>query len=503
MADKLADDVPPPPRSPSWRRLEAVDPRGHGLRPSAGARWTPATASPCRCWPATTSPRTPARASSTPRPATAPTTTPSGWRTATARSPRRSIRTAPTTTHVPLFAGLKVLETEGKKAGKFGPANNAVIDKLIEAGDLLARGRLEHSYPHSWRSKAPVIFRNTPQWFIRMDEPLEDRHDGRTLRETRAGGHRRHRLLPGPGQEPHPRHGREPARLADQPPARLGLAAGHVRRQGHRPAAARRGGQRPHRRGRSPRRAPTPGSPGRPADFLGNARPRPTTRRSRTSSTSGSTPARPTPSSWRAARTPAGRRTSIWKAPTSIAAGSSPRCWRPAARAAARPTTAVLTHGFTLDENGREDVQVARQHRRAPGRSSRESGAEILRLWAAMVDYAEDQRIGKTILQTTVDAYRKLRNTVRYLLGALDGLRRGRARAARRHAAAGALHPAPAVGAGRPGARGLRGLSLPGRVAAARRLLHQTTCRRSTSTSARTSSIATGRTACAAAPAAR
>src|SRR5437016_430461 len=87
--------------------------------------------------------------------------------------------------HVPLFGGLKVLETEGKKAGKFGPANDAVIDKLIEAGTLLARGRLEHSYPHSWRSKAPVIFRNTPQWFIRMDEPLDDpTHGGKTLRET-------------------------------------------------------------------------------------------------------------------------------------------------------------------------------------------------------------------------------------------------------------------------------------------------------------------------------
>ncbi|HMP63642.1 MAG TPA: class I tRNA ligase family protein, partial [Phenylobacterium sp.] len=87
--------------------------------------------------------------------------------------------------HVALFAGLKVLETEGKKAGKFGPANPAVIEKLIEAGALLARGRLEHSYPHSWRSKAPVIFRNTPQWFIRMDHPLETaQHGGRTLRET-------------------------------------------------------------------------------------------------------------------------------------------------------------------------------------------------------------------------------------------------------------------------------------------------------------------------------
>src|SRR5262249_2066302 len=82
--------------------------------------------------------------------------------------------------HVPLFAGLKVLETEGKKAGRFGPANGAVMDKLIEVGALLARGRLEHSYPHSWRSKAPVIFRNTPQWFIRMDERLEG---GTTMRE--------------------------------------------------------------------------------------------------------------------------------------------------------------------------------------------------------------------------------------------------------------------------------------------------------------------------------
>jgi isoleucyl-tRNA synthetase len=49
----------------------------------------------------------------------------------------------------------------------------------------------------------------------------------------------------------------------------------------------------------------------------------------------------------------------------------------------------------------------------------RESGAEIIRLWAAMIDYADDSRIGKTILQTTSDAYRKLRNTIRYMLGAL------------------------------------------------------------------------------------
>ena len=87
--------------------------------------------------------------------------------------------------HVPLFGGLKVIETEGKKVGKFGAANGAVMDKLIEAGNLLARGRVEHSYPHSWRSKAPVIFRNTPQWFIRMDQAIEHdgTYEGATLRD--------------------------------------------------------------------------------------------------------------------------------------------------------------------------------------------------------------------------------------------------------------------------------------------------------------------------------
>ena len=56
-----------------------------------------------------------------------------------------------------------------------------------------------------------------------------------------------------------------------------------------------------------------------------------------------------------------------------------------------------------------------------PQAVTRQSGAEILRLWAALADYSEDQRIGPTILQTTTDTYRKLRNTIRYLLGALDG----------------------------------------------------------------------------------
>ena len=61
------------------------------------------------------------------------------------------------------------------------------MDRMIEAGTLLARGRLEHSYPHSWRSKAPVIFRNTPQWFIRMDHADEAGNSLRDKALTESG----------------------------------------------------------------------------------------------------------------------------------------------------------------------------------------------------------------------------------------------------------------------------------------------------------------------------
>ena len=82
---------------------------------------------------------------------------------------------------MPFFAGLQVFDAKGKE----GKANAAVIDKLVEAGALIARGRLTHSYPHSWRSKAPVIYRNTPQWFVAIDKPLDDGMDtyGHTIRE--------------------------------------------------------------------------------------------------------------------------------------------------------------------------------------------------------------------------------------------------------------------------------------------------------------------------------
>ena len=89
----------------------------------------------------------------------------------------------------PGFEGKRVIDDKGK----FGDANFAVIAALTEAGALVARSRHKHDYPHSWRSKKPVIFRATPQWFIAMDKAVgEDKPDA--CASSRAEGHRRHAL---------------------------------------------------------------------------------------------------------------------------------------------------------------------------------------------------------------------------------------------------------------------------------------------------------------------
>ncbi|MGB1332482.1 MAG: isoleucine--tRNA ligase, partial [Paracoccaceae bacterium] len=82
---------------------------------------------------------------------------------------------------LPFFGGKYILNRKGGE----GDANKTVIEKLIEVGGLLARGKIKHSYPHSWRSKAPVIYRNTPQWFAAIDRVVGDNQDtyGKTIRE--------------------------------------------------------------------------------------------------------------------------------------------------------------------------------------------------------------------------------------------------------------------------------------------------------------------------------
>ncbi|HLZ83934.1 MAG TPA: isoleucine--tRNA ligase [Caulobacteraceae bacterium] len=321
--------------------------------------------------------------------------------------------------HVPLFGGLRVLETEGKKAGKFGPANPAVTEKLIEAGTLLARGRLEHSYPHSWRSKAPVIFRNTPQWFIRLDEPLNDEaHGGRTLRQTALDAIDETAFYPESGRN----------RIRAMVESRPDWLISRQRAWGS-PLAMfveTATGQPlvdPDVNGRIVGLIAEEGADAwftRPdADFLGNRDPAAYEKVDDILDVwfdSGSTHA----------FTLEGRADSRWPADLYSEGSDQHRGWFQSSLLEAcgtrgsAPYREVMTHGFTLDEKG-EKMSKSLGNMVEPQEIAAKNGAEILRLWTALTDYTEDQRIGPTILQTTVDAYRKLRNTIRYLLGALHG----------------------------------------------------------------------------------
>ncbi len=82
------------------------------------------------------------------------------------------------------------------------------------------------------------------------------------------------------------------------------------------------------------------------------------------------------------------------------------------------PYNAVVTHGFTMDEHGKK-MSKSLGNTVTPQDVIKESGADILRLWVMTTDYWEDQRLGKSIIQTNIDAYRKLRNTIRWMLGTL------------------------------------------------------------------------------------
>jgi isoleucyl-tRNA synthetase len=318
-----------------------------------------------------------------------------------------------------LFGGLKVMEIEGKKAGKFGPANTAVTEKLIEAGTLLARGRVEHSYPHSWRSKAPVIFRNTPQWFIRLDAPLDDAvHKGATLRKTA--------LAAIDDTAFYPENGRN--RIRSMVESRPDWLISRQRAWGSPMAMfVDKETGLPLRDDAVDKRIvdliAAEGADAwftRPAgDFLGNHDPE---RYEKIEDIldvwfdSGSTHA----------FTLEGRAHTHWPADLYSEGSDQHRGWFQSSLLEAcgtrgrAPFRAIMTHGMTLDEKG---VKMSKSIGNSvePQDITRQSGAEILRLWAALADYAEDQRIGPTVLQTTADAYRKLRNTVRYLLGALDG----------------------------------------------------------------------------------
>jgi isoleucyl-tRNA synthetase len=313
--------------------------------------------------------------------------------------------------HVPLFAGLKVLETEGKKSGKFGPANGAVMDKLIEAGNLLARGRVEHSYPHSWRSKAPVIFRNTPQWFVRVAD--------NGLRATALAAIDATEFYPAAGKNRiRSMVESRPDWLISRQRAWGSPLAMYVDKTTGQPLKDEAVNARILRAIREDGADAWFTRPD--AEFLGNEYDAADYEKIEDILDvwfdSGSTHS----------FVIEGREDSRWPADLYLEGSDQHRGWFQSSLLEAcgtrgrAPFNGVLTHGFVLDENG-EKMSKSRGNTTEPQTIIKESGADILRLWVAMSDYSDDLRIGKTILQTTVDAYRKLRNTLRYLLGALEG----------------------------------------------------------------------------------
>ena len=311
--------------------------------------------------------------------------------------------------HVPLFAGKRVLQPDGKT----GDADPAVIAALQEAGALLAQGKLTHSYPHSWRSKAPLIFRNTPQWFISMETNDLRKKALEAIDDTRfVPPQGRNRLYSMIEQRPDWCVSRQRA---------WGVPIAVFVEQEDRRAAARPDGHRAHRRGLRDggRRCLVQ----QPAVALPRQRLRPRRLRAGEGHRRGLVRVRLDPR----LRAGAAPDTDLaWPADLYLEGSDQHRGWfhssllESCGTRGRAPYEAVLTHGFTLDEQGRK-MSKSLGNVVAPQDVMKQHGADILRCGSVSSDYVEDQHIGPKILKANAESYRRLRNTLRYLLGALDG----------------------------------------------------------------------------------
>ncbi len=326
--------------------------------------------------------------------------------------------------HVPLFAGLQVFDRKGKE----GKANTAVIEQLIIAGGLLARGRVTHSYPHSWRSKAPIIFRNTPQWFAAIDRAVGDGQDtyGTTIRE---------RALTSIDQlvKWTPQTGRN--RLYSMIEARPDWVLSRQRAWGVPLTCFTKKGALPtdadfllRNTEVNDRIAQAFETEGADAWYKDGAKQRFLDGIVNADDydqvfdildvwfDSGSTHA------FVLRDREDGSDDGI--ADLYLEGTDQHRGWFHSSMLQAcgtkgrAPYRGVLTHGFTLDEKGMK-MSKSLGNTIAPEQVIKQYGADILRLWVAQSDYTADLRIGPEILKNTADAYRRLRNTMRFMLGSL------------------------------------------------------------------------------------
>jgi isoleucyl-tRNA synthetase len=301
---------------------------------------------------------------------------------------------------VPLFAGVHVYK-----------AGDPVAAALTEAGNLLARGKITHSYPHSWRSKAPLIFRATPQWFIPMDGPFG-------VRDKALAAIAATQFVPDQGRN----------RIGSMIAARPDWCISRQRAWGV-PITVfveKRSGE--------PLRDPavvaritdafeTEGADAwysSPASrFLGNDY-NPDDYEQVMDIVdvwfeSGSTHAFVLE-----------KRGLPWPADLYLEGSDQHRGWFHSSLLEAvgtrgvAPFKAVLTHGFVNDEKGRK-MSKSLGNTTAPDEVADKYGVDILRLWVMSSDTTEDLRIGPEILKQQAELYRRLRNTLRWVLGSLHG----------------------------------------------------------------------------------
>jgi isoleucyl-tRNA synthetase len=341
------------------------------------------------------------------------------------------------TDHAPGFTGKRVLTDKGEK----GDANDAIIKALVEAGRLIGRGRLKHQYPHSWRSKKPVIFRNTPQWFIAMDKPIADAdgkaEPGDTLRNRAFEAIKVTRWVPEQGQN------RITGMVESKPDWVIsrqrawGVPITVFIRENRDGSVEILNDERVDKRiadAFEQEGADAWYATGAAARFL-----KPDYDSNEWQKVddildvwfdSGSTHAfvLEDPEHFPSL---AGIRRKMDGGPDTVMyleGSDQHRGWfqssllESCGTRGRAPFDVVLTHGFVLDENGRK-MSKSLGNVTAPQDVIKQSGADILRMWCCASDYADDLRIGPEILKTTVETYRKLRNTIRWMLGSLAHFR--------------------------------------------------------------------------------
>jgi isoleucyl-tRNA synthetase len=302
--------------------------------------------------------------------------------------------------HLPVFGGMHVLRDNAK-----------IAEIMAEHKGVIGIGKLVHSYPHSWRSKAPLIYRNTAQWFVSMES--------HGLRDIALGELAKTKFYPAAGQK----------RLTSMIAQRPDWCLSRQRAWGV-PLTIFA-----HKQTGEPLRDPAvharivEAMKAEGADcwfmsessrFLGDDY-NPDDYEKITDILdvwfdSGSTHSFVLED----------RDDLESPADLYLEGSDQHRGWfhssllQSCATRARAPYKAVLTHGFVLDEQGRK-MSKSLGNVVTPQKVMEQNGADILRLWVVSSDYYNDLRIGAEIIKRTTDNYRRFRNTLRYLLGALDG----------------------------------------------------------------------------------